>query len=169
MTSFIKNPLTLWQLKTLCLWELSVAVDTRVSTRSDPKPYTTFPHPNDATHKIWSRLANSSQCLSMNRNIIKYWWIQWLLVVCRTDRNETKFTQIYEIQRIIITWAATWQNQQNGCAPSEDSDQPGHPPSLIRVFAVRMKKLCVLSYPLSAQQRLWSDSADAQDDDLSLR
>ena len=24
--------------------------------------------------------------------------------------------------------------------PSEDSDQPGHPPNLIRVFAVRMKK-----------------------------
>ena len=23
------------------------------------------------------------------------------------------------------------------CAPSKDSDQPGHPPSLIRVFAVR--------------------------------
>ena len=23
------------------------------------------------------------------------------------------------------------------CAPSENSDQPGHPPSLIRVFAVR--------------------------------
>ena len=23
------------------------------------------------------------------------------------------------------------------CVPSEDSDQPGHPPSLIRVFAVR--------------------------------
>ena len=36
-------------------------------------------------------------------------------------------------------WAATWQNQQIGCAPSEDSDQPGHPPSLIRVFAVRMR------------------------------
>ena len=29
------------------------------------------------------------------------------------------------------------QNQQNECAPSEDSDQPGHPLSLIRVFAVR--------------------------------
>ena len=26
---------------------------------------------------------------------------------------------------------------KHGCAPSEDSDQPGHPPSLIRVFAVR--------------------------------
>ena len=29
----------------------------------------------------------------------------------------------------------------NQCAPSEDSGQPGHPPSLIRVFAVRMEKL----------------------------
>ena len=28
-------------------------------------------------------------------------------------------------------WAMTWQNQQNECAPSEDSGQPGHPPSLI--------------------------------------
>ena len=26
------------------------------------------------------------------------------------------------------------------CAPSKDSDQPGHPPSLIRDFAVRVKK-----------------------------
>ena len=25
-------------------------------------------------------------------------------------------------------WAVSWQNQQNDCAPSEDSDQPGHPP-----------------------------------------
>ena len=24
-----------------------------------------------------------------------------------------------------LIWAATWQNQQNECAPSEDSDQPG--------------------------------------------
>ena len=54
------------------------------------------------------------------------------------------------------------------CAPSEDSDQPGHLPTLIRFFAVCMKKVWVLSYPLSAQQRLWSDWADAQAD-LSLR
>ena len=52
-------------------------------------------------------------------------------------------------------------------APSEDSDQPGHPPSLIRVFTVRMKKAWVLSYPLSASEdsdqtgRLpgWSESS----------
>ena len=36
------------------------------------------------------------------------------------------------------------------------------------VFAVRMKKAWVLSYPLSTQRRLWSDWADAQAD-LSLR
>ena len=52
------------------------------------------------------------------------------------------------------------------CAPSEDSEQPGHLPSLIRVFAVHTKKTWVLSYPLSAQPRLirlgwcpgWSES-----------
>ena len=58
------------------------------------------------------------------------------------------------------------------CAPCKDSDQtghqPGHPPSLIGVFAVHMKKVWVPSYPLSAQRRLWSDWADAQAD-LSLR
>ena len=43
-----------------------------------------------------------------------------------------------------------------------------NPPSLISVFAVRMKKAWVLSYPLSAQRRLWSDWADAQAD-LSVR
>ena len=45
------------------------------------------------------------------------------------------------------------------CAPSEDSDQTGHLPSLIRVFPVWMKKAWFLSYPLSAQQRLWSESS----------
>ena len=29
------------------------------------------------------------------------------------------------------------ENYQMACASREDSDQPGHPPSLIRVFAVR--------------------------------
>ena len=54
------------------------------------------------------------------------------------------------------------------CAPSEDSDQPGHPPSLTWVFPVCMKKAWVLSYSLSAQRRLWLDWTDAQAD-LSLR
>ena len=70
--------------------------------------------------------------------------------------------------KCICTWAATPQNQQKECAPSKDSDQPGHLPSLISILAVCMKKAWVLSYPLSAQWRLWSDWADAQAD-LSLR
>ena len=53
------------------------------------------------------------------------------------------------------------------CGPREDSDQPGHLPSLIRVFAVRMKKAWVISYTMSTQGKLWSDWADAQAD-LSL-
>ena len=54
------------------------------------------------------------------------------------------------------------------CAPGEDSDQPGHPPSLIRVFVVCLKKSWVLSCPLSTQRRFWSDWAGAQAN-LSLR
>ena len=54
------------------------------------------------------------------------------------------------------------ESNNTACAPSEYSDQPGHPPSLIGVFALRMKKAWVLSYPFSAQRRLWSDWADAQ-------
>ena len=41
------------------------------------------------------------------------------------------------------------------CAPSEDSDKPGHPPSLISVFAASLKKARSLSYPLSAHRGLW--------------
>ena len=43
--------------------------------------------------------------------------------------NTNKLT-LYSNAQITI-WAATWQNQQCGYALSEDSDQPGHPPSLI--------------------------------------
>ena len=50
---------------------------------------------------------------------------------------------------------------------SEYSDQPGHPPRMIRDFAVRMKKPWLLSYCLNAQRRLirlgecpgWSESS----------
>ena len=52
-------------------------------------------------------------------------------------------------------------------APSEDSDQPGHPPSLIRVSAVRLKQTWVLSYQQCTAKTLirpggcpgWSESS----------
>ena len=65
-------------------------------------------------------------------------------------------------------WDTTWQNQQIECAPGEDSDQPGHPPSLIRVFAVRSMGSWGPKLSSCGQRRLWSDWADAQAD-LSLR
>ena len=59
---------------------------------------------------------------------------------------------------LVIKWSAAQQNQQMTCAPSEDSN----PPNLTRVFAVRLTEVNVISYPYSAQRRLWSDWADAQ-------
>ena len=45
------------------------------------------------------------------------------------------------------------------CAPNEDSNQPALPRSLIKVFVVRMKKVCILYFPKCAQFGLRSDSA----------
>ena len=50
----------------------------------------------------------------------------------------------------------------------ENSNQPAHPRSLIRVFISQMKKLCILGYPKCAQWRFWSDFSNAQVD-LHLR
>ena len=73
------------------------------------------------------------------------------------------------VWRILLQNLQTFESPHDNtnkmaCAPSEDSDEPGHPPSLIRVC---MKKAWVLSYSLSALRWLWSDLADAQAD-LSL-
>ena len=66
----------------------------------------------------------------------------------------------------VCKWATSWQNQQNGmCAKTQISLSIRQ---VWSVFAFRMKKAGVFSYPLSAQQRLLSDWADAQAD-LSLR
>ena len=53
------------------------------------------------------------------------------------------------------------------CVSSEDSDQPGLPPILISLRCPHEESI-VLSYPLNAQWRLWSDWVDAQAD-RSLR
>ena len=59
--------------------------------------------------------------------------------------------------------AASWQNQQHDMCAQRRLVQPGHPPSPIRDFAVRLKKSRLPSYPLSAQRRLWSDCAPNED------
>ena len=65
-------------------------------------------------------------------------------------------------------WAELRQNQHMTCTPSEDSDQLGHPPSLIRVFAVRsMGKLSTRGFFMRTAKTLirldgcpgWSESS----------
>ena len=46
------------------------------------------------------------------------------------------------------------KTKKMACEPSEETDQPGHSPSLIRVFADHLKKAGSLSYPISTQRRL---------------
>ena len=79
------------------------------------------------------------------------------------DNNNYHFLNtFFESRSTVDHCTTTWYEpplvniNKMACAPSEDSDQPGHPPSLIRVFAIRMKKHWVLNYPLSALRRLWS-------------
>ena len=40
------------------------------------------------------------------------------------------------------------------CAPSEPAHQPGHQPSLMRVFAVRLKKLWLLCLPTECTAKI---------------
>ena len=86
------------------------------------------------------------------------------LILAQLTQQVRKRVSLYEAGFFLLFWSilvASWPNKM-ACAPSEDSDQPRHPPSLIGVFAVRMKKAWVLGYLLSTQHGLWSDWADAQ-------
>ena len=98
-------------------------------------------------------------------NSMQWCYCEWKTDMCNVDMgNFVRST--CEHSHCILTfdlWAVTWQNKQSVCVPSEDSDQPRHPPSLIRVFAVHWPKVSSCR-----QQRFWSDWADAQAD-LSLR
>ena len=96
-------------------------------------------------------------------------------VILVTRRNQIKrkyrinfriFVEVLLLNKT-LPWAASWQNQQNDCAPIEDSDQSGHPPSLIRVFAVRSMGSWGLELSSCGQRRLiklgrcpvWSESS----------
>ena len=57
-----------------------------------------------------------------------------VFAICEQQRHRSAYASA---QRICYVVALKFQQKAYECAPSEDSDQPGHPPSLIRVFAVR--------------------------------
>ena len=75
--------------------------------------------------------------MTCDHHEINFYLIQILLSISDFQKSFIKAVSCSENHQYvwIMIWAATWQNHQSECAPSEDSDQPGHPPSLIRVFA----------------------------------
>ena len=61
-------------------------------------------------------------------------------------------------RNVVMNMSRDMTKAKNDCAPSEDSDQPGHPPwaSAQSDQSLRCphEESLVLSYPLSAQRRL---------------
>ena len=92
------------------------------------------------------------------------WSVYFLcLSVCLCPSNcSADFLCMYFNLSCIVTKPTKWHVR-----PSKTQISLGIRPIWSRVFTVRLKKAWVLSYPLSAQQRLWSEWADAQAD-LSL-
>ena len=90
--------------------------------------------------------SSSSGSGSMKRSLSRG-SLKGLLSPSKLDAHCFYFLALFP--SLAMKLAASWQNKQNDlCAqPSEDSDQPGHLPSLIKVFAVHMKKHWVLGYP----------------------
>ena len=63
----------------------------------------------------------------------------------------------YELTRMyrsVVNKPPHEKTNKMACAPSEDSDEPGHPPSLIKVFAVRSMGSYGTKVSLCAQRRL---------------
>ena len=96
-------------------------------------------------HSQWGLLRHNQWWFSMNRSPSFAYWKE-----CKTTKSLILEPPHDKTSKVSVRPAKT-----------------RNPPSLIRVFAVRMKEPWFLSYPLSAQRRLWSDWADAQAD-LSL-
>ena len=114
------------------------------------------PIPSQVDSDNWSGWADAQTDLSLLGAQVILWFLSCLDSVKNTFQ----------------LWSFSFEPRHDktnnmACVPGEDSDQPGHSPSLIRVFAVCMKKHWVLGYPLSAQRRLirlgrwpcWSESS----------
>ena len=76
-------------------------------------------------NKCWIFVATAFQCWSCSQALLMFHllvesWFKCLLFWCIGE------LEVLHIDW--ITWAASWQNQQNQCAPREDSDQPGRCP-----------------------------------------
>ena len=95
-------------------------------------------------------------------------WSFWLHQGVTSHDSCAKKMSTKTWHQTLSTCAASWLNatKWHVCPAKTQISLDIRP--IWSVFAVRMKKAWVLSYPMSTQRRLWSDWADAQAD-LSLR
>ena len=66
----------------------------------------------------------------LNRHVFVM-FCHWMLLIPST------FGALGRLCFVIMVFPAHDKTNKMACAPSKDSDLPGHPPSLIRVFALR--------------------------------
>ena len=91
-------------------------------------------------------LTRLQECLRRGDDVTgKYKGWTFLTTVCRLGRLEELNIVIKHIKK--VNQLPHDRTDKMTCVNSEDSDQPGHPPSLIRVLAVCMKKHWGLGYP----------------------
>ena len=109
-----------------------------------------------ACSKTLFRLVRSKLITSMLNDCIP-WYTTLTVLHLIYNLLSSAFVQNQESQKREETYLRR-------CAPIEDSNQPAHPRSLIKVFVVRMKKFCVLCYPKCAQLRFLLGCANAQAD-----
>ena len=96
--------------------------------------------------------------VSLNTHLISSVSQFWVMIMNSWSKVFLHMDKIVFNQSI---WATSWQNQQNDCAPSKDSDQPGQS-SLCTHWVAKDPSF------LHADSEDWSDWVDAQAD-LSLR
>ena len=129
-------------------------------------------YPLSAQRRLWSDWVDAQADLSfrwVHTHFVGFIMSRLILIVKILSSPSMALFYYFTLIQLIL-FSSLYEpphdkTNKMACAPSEDSDQPGHPSSLIRVFAVGMKKAWVLSYPLSAQRRLirlggypgWSD------------
>ena len=102
-------------------------------------------------HKIWAEESSLTLVRTLCAGVSGYYYRNCIIYRCSKLYIRTGIIMfICDVFSVFVLvgmcctslsyiCAASWQNQQNNCTPSEDSDQPGYPPSLIIVFAVRSK------------------------------
>ena len=103
---------------------------------------------NSLLLKFINKTFAYNECASTRRGL-EIWFFVWRLPQVIKQRM---FRQHCRCASSIkdYNWAAIWKTNKVTGAPSADSDQPG----IWSVISVRLKNVWVLSYPLSAQQRL---------------